>query len=54
MEIIRIANEVDKLIAGAGVLAGDIKPSIPVWIIVAAIAAVVLIIVGIVYLATSD
>jgi hypothetical protein len=54
-EVIQIANEINELSAGAGgMFAGGISPSIPVWIIVAAIAAVVLIIVGIVYLATSD
>jgi hypothetical protein len=54
-EVIRIADEINKLPAGAGgIYAGGLSIGPPAWLIVVIIAAVVAIIVGIVYLATSD
>ena len=49
-EVIQIASEINELSANAGGM--TITP--PIGIVIAVIAAVVLIIVGIVYLATSD
>jgi hypothetical protein len=51
-EVIRIANEIDKLSERAG--GYSFSTFIPAWVVVAAVAVVVLIIVGIVYLATRD
>jgi hypothetical protein len=50
-EVIRIADEINKLPAGAGGFAPAI--SIPAWFIAVIIGAVVLIIVGIVWLAIT-
>jgi len=54
-EVIRIADEIDKLPAGAGgMFPGGLSIGPPAWLIAVIIAVVVLIIIGIVYLATSD
>jgi hypothetical protein len=51
-EVIRIADEINKLPAGAGAMFSGVGP--PAWVGAVIIGAVVLIIVGIVWLATTD
>jgi hypothetical protein len=53
-EVIRIADEINKLPAGAGEMFSGLAIGPPAWLIAVIIGAVVLIIVGIVWLATTD